>query len=172
MQLPVPSDSSTARWHKQPGHSFLSSSWGQQLLLSCRARGTPFPGRSVPGQTREQVVRIRNTSVGNCFKTRLFSSKQENKRCRKKRPASQCRRVPCRSPAQPCLAAASTSASPSVLHPPCLLLSMGTAGGGTQREEVVTGRRQQPRRRYLPEAGNVAPRPGGSRRARGWIHPT
>lgn len=60
--------------HRQCGHGFLSSSWVQQLLLSCEAQGMPFPGSSSQGETQEQVVQIRNTSVRDCFKTRLFQA--------------------------------------------------------------------------------------------------
>lgn len=74
VQLPVPSNNSGARQHRQRGHGFLSSSWGQQLLLSCGAQGMPFPGSSSQGETQEQVVQIRNTSVRDCFKTRLFQA--------------------------------------------------------------------------------------------------
>lgn len=74
VQLPVPSNSSGARQHRQRGHGFLSSSWGQQLLLSCEAQGMPFPGSSSQEETQEQVVQIRNTSVRDCFKTKLFQA--------------------------------------------------------------------------------------------------
>lgn len=79
VQLPVPSNSSGARQHRQCGHGFLSSSWGQQLLLSCGAQGMPFPGSSSQGETQEQVVQIRNTSVRDCFKTRLFQASRRTK---------------------------------------------------------------------------------------------
>lgn len=74
VQLPVPSNSSGARQHRQCGHGFLSSSWGQQLLLSCGPQGMPFPGSSSQGETQEQMVQIRNTSVRDCFKTRLLQA--------------------------------------------------------------------------------------------------
>lgn len=117
VQLPAPSDSSGARRHRQPGHGFLSSSWGPQLLLSCRARGTPFPGRSSPGQTREQVVRIRNTSVGDCFKTRLFQASRRTKDVERSAQHHSVDELPAgalpspawRQPAHP-------------LHPPCFTL--------------------------------------------------
>lgn len=122
VKLSMPSNSTGARQHRQRGHGFLSSSWRHQLLLSCGAHGMPFPGCSSQGETQEQAVQIRNTSVRDCFKTRL-SSKQ-NKRCQKKCPASQCRRaLHSRSPAWWQLA--------HPFHPVCSLLLMGTTGGGT-----------------------------------------
>lgn len=42
LQLPAPTDSGRTRWRRQLSHSFLSSSWGQQLLLS--SKGRPSPG--------------------------------------------------------------------------------------------------------------------------------
>jgi len=103
---------------------------GQQLPLSQSPRDA-LPGEIQPGgTTREQAVRVRNTSVGDCFKTRLFPASRRTSRRRKKCPASQCRRAPGRSPAQPCPLAASTSASPSELRPPSSLPSVGTEGGG------------------------------------------
>lgn len=181
VQLPAPSDSSRARGRRQPGRSFLSSSWGQQFLLSWEARGMPFPGRSGPGQTREQAVRIRNTSVGDCFKTRLFQASRRTKDVERSAQHHSVYELPAGALPSPArFPARRQPAHP--LHPPCFTLrarscrweQRGGDGGrdGTWREEVVTGRRQQPRRCYLPEAGNVAPRPGGSQRARGWIHPT
>lgn len=129
-----PSDSSGATWCRQPGHSFLSSSWGQQLLLSCGAQGTPFPGRSSSGQTREQVVQIRNTSVGDCFKTRLFQASRRTKDVERSAQHHSVDELPARalpSPALfPCPAAASTSASPSIPHPPCLAPVDGNSGWG------------------------------------------
>lgn len=108
MQLPVPSNSDGVRQHRQRGHGFLSSSWGQQLLLSCGAQGTPFPGSSSQGETQEQVVQIRNTSVRDCFKTRLFQAS----RTKDVERSTQHHSVD-----QPCLVAASTSISPCVLAP-------------------------------------------------------
>lgn len=132
VQLPAPSNSSGARWHRQPGHGFLSSSWGQQLLLSCGTRGTLFPGKSSPGETREQVVQIRNTSVGDCFKTRLFQASRRTKDVKRSAQHHSVDGLP---------AGALPSCFPDwwqpehPLHPSCSLLLMGTAGGGTQREE-------------------------------------
>lgn len=40
----------------------------------------PFPGCSYHGDTQEQVVQIRNTSVRDCFKTRLSSKQNKRKR--------------------------------------------------------------------------------------------
>lgn len=131
----------------------------------------PFPVRSGPGETQEQVVRTRNTSVGYWVKTRLFQESRRTKDVKRSAQHHSVDELPNRA-LLPCLAAASTPTSPSMLCLPCLLRSMGTAGGGIWREEVVTGRQQQPRRCYLPGAGNVAPRPGSSQWAWGWIHPT
>lgn len=156
---------------RQPSHGFISSCWRQQLLFFSRALGMPFPVRSGPGETQEQVVRTRNTSVGDWVKTRLFQESRRTKDVKRSAQRHSVDELP-DGALLSCWAAASTPTSPSVLRPQCSLRSMGTAGGGTRREEVVTGRQQQPRRCYLPGARNVAPRPGNAQQAWGWIHPT
>lgn len=121
--FPCP-NSSGARQHRQCGHGFLSSSWGQQLLLSCGAQGMPFPGSSSQGETQEQVVQIRNTSVRDCFKTRLF---QASRRTKDVERSAQHHSVD--EPCPPTFLPGGKPAHP--LHPACSLLSTGTAGGGT-----------------------------------------